>query len=147
MSEVSLKIQRLNPKASIPEYATDEAGAMDLCACIDMTYTLLPNNRVAIPTGLAVEVPPTFGLFIFPRSGLALTHDVDVLNAPGLIDPDYRGEIKVLLRNNGTDPFHIKPGARIAQMAIIKLPDIAITVVESLSSTRRGTGGFGSTGH
>jgi dUTP pyrophosphatase len=119
---------------------------MDLCACIDMPTKVHPGQTSAIPTGLAMELPEGYGLFIVPRSGLAIRHNIIVLNSPGLVDSDYRGEVKVVLKNTGREPFTILPGARIAQMYVMPLPRVRWVTVESLSQTVRAEGAFGHTG-
>lgn len=143
---LDVKIKVLFEGAKLPHYATDGAGAMDLSACINRPVKLPPGTTEAIPTGLAVELPGGYGLFIAPRSGLAIKHNVVVLNTPGLVDADYRGEIRVVLKNTGNDVFYINPEARIAQMFILPLPRIKWVEVDELSSTVRADGGFGHTG-
>ncbi len=143
---VKIKIKMLFEGARLPHYATDGAGAMDLSACINRPIKLYPGATEAVPTGLAVELPPGYGMLITPRSGLAITHNVGVLNSPGLVDADYRGEIRVVLKNNGNDIFYINPEARIAQMFVLPIPHITWNVVSELSDTKRANGGFGHTG-
>lgn len=143
---LDVKIKVLFEGAKLPHYATAGAGAMDLSACINRPVKLHPGTTEAIPTGLAVELPDGYGLFITPRSGLAIKHNVVVLNTPGLVDADYRGEIRVVLKNTGNDVFYINPEARIAQMFILPLPRIKWVEVDELSSTVRADGGFGHTG-
>lgn len=143
---LDVKVKVLFVDAKLPHYATDGAGAMDLSACITRPIKLYPGMTEAIPTGIAVELPEGYGLFITPRSGLAIKHNVIVLNTPGLVDADYRGEIRVVLKNTGDDVFYINPDARVAQMFVLPLPHIQWNVVEELSSTVRASGGFGHTG-
>lgn len=143
---VDVKVKMLFEGAKLPHYATDGAGAMDLSACINRPVKLFPGDVEAVPTGLAVELPEGFGLFITPRSGLAIKHNIVVLNTPGLVDADYRGEIRVVLKNAGNDVFYINPEARIAQMFVLPLPHINWSVVSELSDTARAAGGFGHTG-
>ena len=132
--------------AELPEYATAGAGAVDLKACLGKSLRIAPGATEKVPTGLAVALPEGYGMFITSRSGLAVTHNIVVLNAPGLVDSDYRGEICVLLKNIGDDVFYMHPGARIAQAFVLSLPKIRWSVVTELSSTARGQGGFGHTG-
>lgn|SRR5690554_3500797 len=143
-----VQIARLRPTARLPIYATEGAAGLDLSACIDEDLELAPGVFAAIPTGLAIALPKGFEAQIRPRSGLAARHGVTVLNSPGTIDSDYRGEIKVLLINHGPEPFRIAHGERIAQMVIAHAPQAALREVlfESLDETERGEGGFGSTG-
>ncbi len=143
---MKVKIKRLFDGAEFPDYATDGAGAMDLHACINRPERILPGHTVAIPTGISVELPVGYGMFITPRSGLALKHGITVHNSPGLVDADFRGEIKVILHNTSDVAFFINPGAKIAQTFIIELPYIEWVGVDELSNTSRGEGGFGSTG-
>lgn len=143
---LDVKVKILFDGAKLPHYATDGAGAMDLSACINRPIKMFPGEVQAVPTGLAVELPDGYGLFITPRSGLAIKHGIMVLNTPGLIDADYRGEIRVVLKNTGDDVFYINPEARIAQMFVLPLPHINWQEVDELSSTARAAGGFGHTG-
>lgn len=143
---VDLQVKRLFEGAELPEYTTEGAGAVDLKACIAKSIRIGPGSTEKIPTGLAVALPPGCAMFIISRSGLAIMHDIVVLNAPGLIDSDYRGEICVVLRNIGGTAFHVHPGARIAQAVVVQLPRIAWQETETLSATARGLGGFGHTG-
>jgi dUTP pyrophosphatase len=130
----------------LPHYATDGAAGLDLIAAIENEMTLPPGGRAAIPCGIAVELPKGFEAQVRPRSGLALNHGITVLNAPGTIDCDYRGEVKAILINLGDKPFVIARGAKIAQMVIARHEQAEIAESESLSESARGTGGFGSTG-
>jgi dUTP pyrophosphatase len=143
---LDVKIKVLFDGAKLPHYATDGAGAMDLSACINRPIKLYPGATEAIPTGLAVELPEGYGLFITPRSGLAIKHNIVVLNTPGLVDADYRGEIRVVLKNTGDEVFYINPEARVAQMFVLPLPHIRWVEVDELSETARAAGGFGHTG-
>lgn len=143
---LDVKVKVLFEDAKLPHYATEGAGAMDLSACINRPIKLYPGSTEAIPTGLAVELPEGYGLFITPRSGLAIKHDIIVLNTPGLVDADYRGEVRVVLKNIGNDVFYVNPDARIAQMFVLPLPHIRWVEVAELSSTVRADGGFGHTG-
>ena len=145
-----IRFKRLNPERDLdiplPRYMTDHAAGMDICAAPVMDETIQPGASTLIPTGLAMALPPGFEAQIRPRSGLAVQHGVTVLNAPGTIDSDYRGEIKVALINLGAKPYTIHRGERIAQMVIQRVCQARVQVVERLDETRRDTGGFGSTG-
>jgi dUTP pyrophosphatase len=131
---------------TLPHYATAGSAGLDLLAAIDAEMILAPGARAAVPTGLAIELPLGMEAQIRPRSGLALNHGITCLNAPGTIDSDYRGEVKVILVNLGDTPFKIARGAKIAQMVIARHEQAELVEVESLSDTARGAGGFGSTG-
>jgi dUTP pyrophosphatase len=131
---------------SLPKYGTGHSAGMDLEAAIDIPVTLKPGERAIIPTGLAIALPPGYEAQIRPRSGLAAKNGVTVLNTPGTIDADYRGEIKVILINLGTEPFTVERGLRVAQMVIAAYNHVVWNVMETLDETERGTGGFGSTG-
>ena len=150
MNEVTVEIQILASAHGLPlpAYQTAHAAGMDLLAAIrdDAPLTLHPGHRVLVPTGLCIAVPPGYEAQVRPRSGLALKHGITVLNSPGTIDADYRGEIGVILVNHGAEPFVIKRGERIAQIIIAPVTRATIAAVESLSATERGSGGFGSTG-
>ena len=133
-------------KHALPEYATIASAGMDLRAMLDESLVLLPLERALIPTGLFIELPVGFEAQIRPRSGLAYKHGITVLNSPGTIDADYRGEIKVLLVNLSNDRFEVIDGERIAQMVITSHTTVVWNEVDNLSDTQRGTGGFGHTG-
>jgi dUTP pyrophosphatase len=141
-----LKVKILREGVTLPKYQTDHSAGLDLCACIDRDIILMPGESVLVPTGISIELPDSYEAQVRPRSGLAINHGVTVLNSPGTIDPDYRGEVKVILINLGKEPFVIKNGMRIAQMVISRFERVEVGVVEELSQTRRGEGGFGSTG-
>jgi dUTP pyrophosphatase len=130
----------------VPEHKTRLAAGLDLAAAVETPLTLMPGERALVPTGFAIALPEGYEGQVRPRSGLAVSHGVTVLNAPGTIDADYRGEIKVPLINLGAEPFTITRGARIAQLVVA--PVVAVTLVEVavLDETGRGGGGFGSTG-
>lgn len=130
----------------LPAYATEQSAGMDLCAAIDEEIVIEVGKRALVPTGLAIALPAGFEAQIRPRSGLAAKNGVTVLNSPGTVDADYRGEIKVILANLGDEPFKIERGMRIAQMVVAKHETVAWDVVETLDETDRGAGGFGSTG-
>lgn len=142
-----MKVQVINNSAYyLPEYATEKSAGMDLKANIVEPLTLGPLERAMIPTGLSIALPDGTEAQIRPRSGLAAKYGISVLNAPGTIDADYRGEIKVILVNLSNDLFTINPGERIAQMVIARYERVEWEAVESLDETERGAGGFGSTG-
>lgn len=130
----------------LPEYATPLSAGLDLRANIDVPVTLHPMERRLIGTGLYMDLPPGFEAQVRPRSGLALKHGITVLNTPGTIDADYRGEIKVLLVNLSNEPFVINEGERIAQMVVAKHEQADFTLVSELDETERGDGGYGHTG-
>lgn len=149
-TKVTVEVQRL-PHAEglpLPAYQTSEAAGLDLVAAVPEgePLTLASGKHAMVPTGLAIALPPGFEAQVRPRSGLAAKHGVTVLNSPGTIDADYRGEIKVILINHGEAPFVIGRGERIAQMVIAPVVQAALVPVGSLSETVRGAGGFGSTG-
>jgi dUTP pyrophosphatase len=133
-------------KVPLPEYQTALAAGLDLAAAIEGPLSIAPLARVLVPTGIALALPPGVEGQIRPRSGLAWSRGLTVLNAPGTIDADYRGEIKVLLVNLGTDDAMIAPGERIAQLVIARHARVELKVVEELDDTARGSGGYGSTG-
>ena len=130
----------------VPAYATALSAGMDLRACLEAPVTLGPLERALVPTGLFIALPPGFEAQVRPRSGLAAKHGVTVLNTPGTIDADYRGEIKVILVNLSDTPFEIVPGERIAQMVVARHERVEWEETDSLDETERGAGGFGSTG-
>lgn len=132
--------------ALLPQYATDASSGLDLCAFLDEALTMKPLERLLIPTGIFIGIPKGFEAEIRPRSGVAYKYGVTVLNTPGTIDADYRGEIKVILVNLGTEPFVIRNGDRIAQMVFKSVRQIEWRLVDALPETERGEGGFGSTG-
>lgn len=129
-----------------PRYQTEGAAGMDLHAAVAAPVTLAPGDRALVPTGWAVAIPPGFEGQVRPRSGLALRHGVTVLNAPGTIDADYRGQIQVVLVNHGQAPFSIARGDRIAQLVICPVAQAELRLVDALDATVRGAGGYGSTG-
>ena len=142
---VEVKIRNESP-FPLPAYQTVLSAGMDLCAHLEAPITLEPGSRMLIPTGLFIELPEGFEAQIRPRSGLALKHGITVLNSPGTIDADYRGEIKVLLFNLSNETFTVYPGDRIAQLICEHYETPPIKVVDELDATERGAGGFGSTG-
>ena len=141
---MKLKIKKLKNEAVIPSYQTKEAAGFDLHSIEDIV--LNPGERKLIATGLAFEIEYGYEVQIRPRSGLAFKHGITVLNSPGTIDSDYRGEIKILLINHSNEKFEIKKGDRIAQAVVAPVIQAEIVEVEELSETKRGEGGFGSTG-
>jgi dUTP pyrophosphatase len=142
----NLRFRRVRAGAVLPRYMTEGAAGMDLASAADGPMTLAPGQRVGIPTGWTMELPAGFEAQVRPRSGLSLRHGITVVNAPGTIDSDYRGEIVVLLVNIGQAPYTIVPGDRVAQMVIAPVARAQVEEVSELSETARGTGGFGSTG-
>ena len=148
MTEFFIPIKRLGnlTDLQLPSYSTIHSAGMDLCAAVDQDIIIGSLKRVLIPTGIAIAVPEGYEAQIRPRSGLALKHGISIPNAPGTIDADYRGEVKVMLINLGEEEFIITRGMRIAQMVISKYQKISWNIVPELSDTDRGEGGFGSTG-
>ncbi len=130
----------------IPEYATEGAAGMDVCAAVNSDVQIAPFETKLIPTGFSIELPQGYEAQIRPRSGLALKNQVGILNSPGTIDSDYRGEVKILLTNFGKDPFTVKRGDRIAQMIIHRYTRVEWERVDQVNTTPRGSGGFGHTG-
>lgn len=142
-----MEIKIVNKSAyPLPEYATALSAGLDLKANITEPVTLKPLERVLVPTGLFIALPEGTEAQVRPRSGLAAKHGITVLNSPGTIDADYRGEIKVILVNLSSEPFIINPGERIAQMVVARFERAQWVAVQELDSTERGEGGFGSTG-
>ena len=139
-------IKRLSKEISLPKYETAGSSGMDLAANIASNINIDPGKTAIIPTGLALSVPKGFEVQIRPRSGLAAKKKITVLNTPGTIDSDYRGEIKVILINQSQETFNVEKGLRIAQMVVCPVVQAQIKEVEDLSETERGKGGFGSTG-
>ena len=144
MTEILIK--RLSKKINLPKYETDGSSGLDLAACIDKTIEIKPGKSEIIPTGLAVSIPKNFEIQIRPRSGLAAKNQISVLNTPGTIDADYRGELKVILINLSDKIFVVEKGLRIAQMVVCPVVRAKLKEVETLNDTKRGSGGFGSTG-
>ena len=143
---IKILIKRLSKNVSLPKYETSGSSGMDLAAYINANINLEPGKSVIIPTGLSVAIPKNFEIQIRPRSGLAAKKKISVLNTPGTIDADYRGEIKVILINLGDEIFIIEKGLRIAQMVICPIVQAQLIEVNELDDTARGEGGFGSTG-
>ena len=146
MTTVPLKITLEEHAVGAPEYQSEHAAGMDLVAAIDRPIEIVPGEVVAVPTGLRLEIPVGYEGQVRPRSGLAAKHAIGVPNAPGTIDADYRGEVKVLLVNLGRSPYRVERGDRIAQLVIAPVVRASIEVVASLTTTTRGDGGFGHTG-
>jgi dUTP pyrophosphatase len=129
-----------------PAYATEQSAGVDLRANLEAPVVLRPLERTLVPTGLYIALPKGYEAQVRPRSGLAIKHGITVLNSPGTVDADYRGELRTVLVNLGTEPFEIVPGERIAQMVIARHEQVEWEEVDQLDETRRGAGGFGSTG-
>lgn len=140
------EITKLNEKAVIPKRATEGSAGYDLCACIDTEITINPGEVVLVPTGIAVKLPQNTAGMIYARSGLAIKHGICLANSVGVVDWDYRGEVKVGLVNMGKKAYIINPFDRIAQLVLSPVICPEISVVDSLDETQRGQGGFGSTG-
>jgi len=149
-SDERLRVHRLKPSlATLPSYASDGAAGLDLSAALTQPLTLVPGQRAAVPTGLAIALPAGHEGQVRPRSGLSRKHGITVLNAPGTIDEDYRGEVAVLLVNLGQEPYTIHTGDRIAQLVVCPVTRVQVEAVEELEAlgqTDRAGGGFGSTG-
>ena len=147
MQKVKIKINILNHgSAELPKYETSGSSGMDLKAAINNPISIKKNERKIIPTGIKLEIPKGYEIQIRPRSGLAIKYGITVLNSPGTIDSDYRGEIGVIIINHGDKNFKIMPNDRIAQMVITKIIYAEITKVDKLNDTQRGSKGYGSTG-
>ena len=148
MTGPTLRIRRLDHAAGLPLPAYQSAGAagLDLAAALEQTLVLAPGARALVPTGLAIALPPGHEGQVRPRSGLAARHGVTVANAPGTIDEDYRGEVKVILVNLSAESVEIRRGDRIAQLVVAPVTRVEVREVEDLEATARGDGGFGSTG-
>ena len=148
-SPVSVRVRRVRAHAEplpLPRYETTLAAGMDLRADIDGELTLGPMERAAVPTGLALALPPGYEAQLRPRSGLALKHGITLLNSPGTVDADYRGEVQVLLVNLSSRPFTLRRGERIAQLVVAPVCQVSLVELTVLDDTERGAGGFGSTG-
>ncbi|HEX5033857.1 MAG TPA: dUTP diphosphatase [bacterium] len=148
MNRLKIRLKRVGeaPGFAAPTYMSAGAAGMDLCAALEKPRVLQPMERALIPCGFSMELPEGHEAQIRPRSGLAIRHGITCLNSPGTIDHDYRGEVQVVLINLGQEPFEIKAGERIAQMVIHEVERAEIEIVSELSSSERGSGGFGSTG-
>lgn len=130
----------------LPSYETSGSAGMDICAAVESTVTIFPGEITLLPTGLAVAIPQGFEIQVRPRSGLAVKHGITLINSPGTIDSDYRGEVKIGLINHGREPFVVRRGDRIAQLILASVAFVRWRVTESLDETERGDGGFGHTG-
>lgn len=146
--KIQLKIKRLkdNHDVPLPEYQTDGSSGMDIRAAVENIEIINPGEVKLIPTGISIEVPIGFEVQVRPRSSLAAKFGITVLNSPGTIDSDYRGEVKIILINHSSEPFEVNRGDRIAQLIVSKYQKVIITEIDELSNTERGEGGFGSTG-
>jgi len=145
--DVTLRVKILRAEAKPPAQMSAGASGFDLHACLDTEFKVLGvGQRMVVPTGIAVSIPPGYEGQVRPRSGLAKNQGLTVLNTPGTVDFDYRGEIGVILINLGQEPFSVKNGERIAQLVVTPVPRMAIEIVDELDETSRGAGGFGSTG-
>jgi len=143
------RILRINPEQKdipLPVYATEGSAGMDMCAAVEKDVEIQPGDTVLIPTGFIIELPQGHEAQVRPRSGLAIKHNIGILNAPGTIDSDYRGEVKIILTNFGKKPYIIRRGDRIAQMIVAKYERVQWKEVSSLAESVRGEGGFGHTG-
>ena len=143
---VKILIKKLNSKVKLPSYKTDGSSGMDLMAFIDKPISILPQKSELIPTGLSIAIPDNTEVQIRPRSGLAVKNNISVLNTPGTVDSDYRGELKVILYNHGNKEFIVNNEDRIAQMVLLPIIKANLEEVQALPETIRGKGGFGSTG-
>jgi len=143
---IKILIKRSSKEISFPKYETSGSSGMDLSANVNSPLKINPGSTAVIPTGLSVSIPKGYEIQIRPRSGLAAKNKISVLNTPGTIDADYRGEIKVILINLGKDEFIIEKGLRIAQMVVSPVIQVELQEVDGLENTSRGKGGFGSTG-
>ena len=146
---LEIKIRRLphGEDLPLPSYQSQDAVGMDLHAAVTGEVTLAPGAIAGVPCGFALAVPPGYEAQVRPRSGLAAKHGISLVNTPGTIDPDYRGEVKVLLINHGKEPFVVTRGMRIAQLLVLPVPRVTWKEVAQLPPTARGAGGFGHTGH
>ena len=143
---VKVLVKKLNPKVELPKYKTDGSSGLDLMAFIESPITIIPNASALIPTGISVAISNDLEIQIRPRSGLAAKSNITVLNTPGTIDSDYRGEIKIILFNHGKENFIVNNKDRVAQMILTPVQKMELEEVENLPGTIRGKGGFGSTG-
>ncbi len=146
MTPLTVSVKRLHPHAIIPRYMTAGAAGLDLCAALDQALHLAPGERRLVPTGIALAIPAGFEGQVRPRSGLALRQGLTMLNSPGTIDSDYRGEIGLIVVNHGEQEAVINPGDRVGQLVITPVVRAELVEVEELDATRRGSGGFGHTG-
>ena len=147
MGKTTILIEKITDKAVLPAYMTESTSGMDLYAAVEKNIAIKPMGRALIPTGIKAEIPRGYELQVRPRSGLAWEYGIGVLNSPGTIDSDYRGEIKVILVNLSRKSFSVKPGSRVAQMVLSRTERAIIKPVKSVNATARGSGGFGHTGY
>lgn len=143
---VEIRVKKLHPQAIIPAYMTEHAAGMDLCTVVDAPVMLAPGERTLLPTGLAMEIPPGYEGQVRPRSGLALKKGLALVNSPGTIDADYRGEIGVIIINHGHESVEFLPGDRIAQLIIAPVTQATLVEASELNDSVRSSGGFGHTG-
>ena len=141
-----VKIRKLNPNAQTPTYGSEGAACFDFYACIDTPVTINPKSSVNLPTGLQFEIPEEYVMLMYSRSGHGFKNNLRFVNSVGVIDSDYRGEVRIGLFNDGITPYVVKPQERLAQAMIVPVSKISFLTVENLTDTKRGTGGFGSTG-
>ena len=146
MAQLEIRVRKLHPNAIVPRYMSDHAAGMDLCAALDEPVTLQPGERAIVPTGIAMAIPTGYEGQVRPRSGLAIRQGITMLNSPGTIDADYRGEIGVIAINHGDAEVTFNHGDRIAQLIIAPVVQAELHVVDELCETGRGEGGFGHTG-
>jgi dUTP pyrophosphatase len=147
METCNIEVLKLHPQAKTPRYMTELAAGMDICAVLEQALVLKPGDRSLVPTGLAFAIPEGYEVQVRPRSGLAIKHGIGLVNAPGTIDADYRGEICIILINHGHEDFVVNSGDRIAQLVVAPVVRAGLVEVAALSETARGAGGFGHTGH
>lgn len=150
-SHLQILVKKMSPligtKFPLPQYATTGAAGMDLCACLEEPVTIPARGKARIPSGIAIQLPsPGYVALVFPRSGLATKHGINMANSVGVIDSDYTGEIMCVMFNQEDSAFIIQPGDRMAQLVIMPVLQAELTIVDELSKTERGSGGFGSTG-
>ena len=143
---VKVLVKKLDPKVQLPSYKTEGSSGMDLMAFIENSTMISPNSSAIIPTGISVAIPNDVEIQIRPRSGLAAKSNISVLNTPGTVDSDYRGELKIILFNHGNKEFIVKNEDRVAQMVLMPILKVDFEEVDNLPETLRGIGGFGSTG-
>jgi len=143
---IQIRVKKLHSQAIVPVYMTEHAAGMDLCTVVDEPVVLAPGERALLPTGLAMEIPPGYEGQVRPRSGLALKKGIALVNSPGTIDADYRGEIGIIIINHGSEPVEIMPGDRVAQLIVAPVTRAVLIEVEDLTDTGRNSGGFGHTG-
>lgn len=141
-----VKIKQINPNAKIPTYGSEGAACFDFYACIDKPVTINPKSSVNLPTGLQFEIPEGYVMLMYSRSGHGFKNNLRFVNSVGVIDSDYRGEVRIGLFNDGITPYVVKPQERLAQAMIVPISQVSFQAVETLTDTKRGAGGFGSTG-